>query len=220
VVELAQAARALHATPGFPPLIDYLDALDQMMAGLQASNLLAPRALAEPLARYRALTAAYRRLAPDLVSSHNDLNPRNILFDGQRLWLIDWEAAFRADRYVDLAALANSFANDAASEALFLRTYFTGEPGAARPARLFLARQISHVFHALVFLNGVAVERPDLRVASLDAPALDDLHLALAAGEPVLDTAEGRLAYGLARLDTATRTLSGPAFSEATRLAR
>jgi aminoglycoside phosphotransferase (APT) family kinase protein len=219
VVELAQAARSLHATPGFPPLIGYLDALDQMMAGLAASGLLAPRALAEPLARYRALTAAYRRLEPDLVSSHNDLNPRNILFDGQRLWLIDWEAAFRADRYVDLAALANGFANDTASEALFLRTYFTGQPGEARQARLFLARQISHVFHALAFLNGVAAQRPDLRLASLDAPSLEDLHLALAAGEPVLDTGEGRLAYGLARLDTATRNLSGDGFEAAARRA-
>ena len=220
VVELAQAARALHATPGFPPLIDYLDALDAMMAGLEVSGLLPPDALAAPSEAYRAVTAAYRRLEADPVSSHNDLNPRNILYDGQRLWLIDWEAAFRADRYVDLSALANTYANDAASEALFLRTYFSEEPGEARRARLFLARQISHFFHALAFLNGVAAQRPDLRGASLDAPPLDDLHLALAAGEPVLDTVEGRLSYGLARLETAHRNVTSSAFADAVRLAR
>jgi aminoglycoside phosphotransferase len=219
-VELAQAVRSLHATPGFPPFIDYLDALDAMMTRLEASGLLTSEVLTPALAAYRAVTAIYRRLTPDLVSSHNDLNPRNILYDGQRLWLIDWEAAFRADRYVDLAALANTYAQDDAAEALFLRTYFGEDAGLARRARLFLARQISHVFHALAFLNGVAAERPDLRPAKdLAPPSLEDLHLALEAGEPVLDTVEGRLAYGLARLETARRNLAQPAFAEAARQA-
>lgn len=29
------------------------------------------------------------------VSSHNDTLPANILFDGKRLWMIDWESAYR-----------------------------------------------------------------------------------------------------------------------------
>src|ERR1022692_2472698 len=33
------------------------------------------------------------------VSSHNDLTPENSLFDGDRGWLVDWEAAFLNDRY-------------------------------------------------------------------------------------------------------------------------
>jgi hypothetical protein len=41
------------------------------------------------------------RLAP--VSSHNDPVPANILFDGRRPWLIDWEWAYRNDPLVDVA---------------------------------------------------------------------------------------------------------------------
>ena len=43
-----------------------------------------------------------------MVSSPNDLfKPDNILFDGQGVWLVDWEAAFLNDRYADLAVVAN-----------------------------------------------------------------------------------------------------------------
>ena len=30
-----------------------------------------------------------------MVSSHNDLNYNNNLFDGRKFWIIDWEAEFR-----------------------------------------------------------------------------------------------------------------------------
>jgi thiamine kinase-like enzyme len=45
----------------------------------------------------------YAPEAENFVSSHNDVLPRNILFDGNRLWLIDWEGAYRNDPLVDLA---------------------------------------------------------------------------------------------------------------------
>ena len=44
------------------------------------------------------------------MSAHNDVNSRNVLFDGERLWLIDWELAFRSDPFADLASVANNFA--------------------------------------------------------------------------------------------------------------
>ena len=36
---------------------------------------------------------------------------------------MDWDAAFQADRYVDLATLANWFTRDEAGEAALLATY-------------------------------------------------------------------------------------------------
>jgi thiamine kinase-like enzyme len=43
------------------------------------------------------------RVQQGWVSSHNDSIPSNILFDGDRLWLIDWESAYRNDPLVDVA---------------------------------------------------------------------------------------------------------------------
>lgn len=217
VVELAQAVRALHAIEGFPPLVDYLDGLAALVDRVAGSGTVAAEALAAPLAAWARLYAACKGLEPRPVSSHNDLNPRNLLYDGRRIWLIDWEAAFRADRYVDLAALANVYAADPAGEALLLRVYFNREATDAERARLWLFRQVSHVFHAAIFVAGAAGQA---RADSLDGPDLDTLHAGLSLGEPLLDTAEGRLAYGLARWRTATANIEAAAFTDAARIAR
>lgn len=212
VVELAQAVRALHAVDGFPALVDYLDGLDALVGEAGRSGVV-------PLDAFDAwprLYAVCRRLAPEPVSSHNDLNPRNLLYDGRRVWLVDWEAAFRADRYVDLAAIANTYAADPEGEALLLRTYFGREATDAERARLWLFRQVSHVFHAAVFVVGAAGQA---RAVRLDGPELDAIHQGLALGEPLLDTPDGRLAYGLARLRAVTANLGTPAFAEAARTA-
>ena len=213
VVELAQAVRALHAIEGFPPLVDYLEGLNGLVDAAGRAGVV-PVGAFDPWPRLRAVC---ERLDPQPVSSHNDLNPRNLLHDGRRVWLIDWEAAFRADRYVDLAAIANVFAPDPESEALLLRTYLGREARADERARLWLFRQVSHVFHAAVFIAGVAGQA---RAERLDGPDLDALHQGLALGEPLLDAPEGRLAYGLARLRTVTANIESPAFAEAARAAR
>lgn len=207
-VELGQALRALHAIPDFPLLVDYLDALAERVGRAARSGVL-PRGA---FAAWPALYAACSKLQPQLVASHNDLNPGNILDDGRRLWLIDWEAAFRADRYVDLAAAANVYATEAEAEARLLAAYFgrPAEPG--ERARLYLFRQVNHIFHAAIFAAGLAGQA---RAASLDGPSLDAIHQRVAAGEPVFATPQGRLDYALARLRTATANIESAAFAKA-----
>jgi hypothetical protein len=207
VVELAQAVRVLHGVEGFPPLVDYLDGLDALVG--RAAEAVPNGAFAP----WRRLYTACKALTPQPVSSHNDLNPRNLIHDGRRIWLIDWEAAFRADRYVDLAAIANTYAAGVEAEALLLRTYFNREATAAEHARLWLFRQVNHVFHAAIFLAGQA------RAESLDGPELDAIHQGLSLGEPLLDTPEGRQAYGLARLRTVTANIGSEAFETAVAVA-
>lgn len=211
MVELAQTVRALHETSRFPPLMDYLDAMDILVGQFRASGAVSSEILDEPLARYGEVAAIYRRLPDDLVSSHNDLNPRNVLYDGRRLWLVDWEAAFLADRYVDLAAMINFFATNVDEAEVALRAYFRGEPDAAQRARLFLARQISHVFYAVMFLSGAAAEKPGAALSPprADTPSLGELHAAVSLGEPILESCEGRAAYGLAHLAACAENLKG-----------
>jgi aminoglycoside phosphotransferase (APT) family kinase protein len=217
VTELAQAVRALHATPRFPPLVDYLDGMEALIGQFRAGGLVAPEATQEHFALYAELAQVYRRLPADLVSSHNDLNPRNLIYDGARLWLIDWESSFLADRYVDLAAIANFFTTGPDEEEGLLRTYF-GEPSTAHVlARMFLARQINHVFYGVIFLNGAAAERPGARLpgARLEAPPLAELHRGLGEGTFGFETWEGRVTYGQARLQAALENLKGPELSRA-----
>jgi thiamine kinase-like enzyme len=57
------------------------------------------------------LTAAPKGRQISLI--HTDLIPENIIDDGERLWLVDWEYAGLGDPATDLANLAMNFALDA-----------------------------------------------------------------------------------------------------------
>jgi aminoglycoside phosphotransferase (APT) family kinase protein len=146
IVELAQAARLLHQTPAFPPQTDYLEGVSGLIDQFRALDVLDPAATDELFALWARFRAGYRTRPEDRVSSHNDLNPGNVVYDGSRLWLVDWDAAFLADRYVDLATLANWFTRDAAGEAALLSTYFGRAPDLEEQARFELMRLVNHVF--------------------------------------------------------------------------
>ncbi|HEY8615729.1 phosphotransferase [Phenylobacterium sp.] len=199
VVELAQAVRLLHATPAFPPAVDYLTGMDEIVRWFRGAGLSSPEA-EELVARFERFRETYRTPPADLVSSHNDLNARNVLYDGRRLWLIDWDAAFLADRYVDLAAAANWFCRGPAEEDLLLRTYFLAEPTEARRSRLFVMRQVNYLFYGLMFaLSGAAAATPGAADPSRAQPHAV-LRDELAAGRLDLWQAANRLAYGAALL--------------------
>jgi thiamine kinase-like enzyme len=60
----------------------------------------------------------------DLVFGHNDLLPANLIDDGARLWLVDWEYAGFNSPLFDLANLASNCALDEADERWLLESYF------------------------------------------------------------------------------------------------
>lgn len=212
IVEAAHTVRALHAGPAFPPLVDYLDGMDALIAIFRERGLFAAGATEKVFELYGRLRACYRTDPADLVASHNDLNPRNILFDGQRLWLVDWESAFQADRYVDIACIANLFAQTDTEEDLLLRTYH-GQAGEIARARLYLMRQVNHLFYAVGLSNSVA--EAGAPIGSLDGPGLAQLHAGVTLGEVDLASASARLDYARARLAAALEGLSAPRFEQA-----
>ncbi len=69
----------------------------------------------------REITAAFDY---DPVLCHNDLNPQNILWEGELPTLIDWEYAGSNDRYFDLAAVSVEFELTTEESTTFLKSYF------------------------------------------------------------------------------------------------
>lgn len=55
--------------------------------------------------------------------AHNDLHFGNILHDGSRFWIIDWDNAGLSDPMFDLACYINFFIFDANTESAFVRAY-------------------------------------------------------------------------------------------------
>lgn len=215
LVELARAARLLHETPPFAPVVDYLDGMDTLIGHFRAAGLSSPAAV-ELFARYAAFRQTWRTPASDLVSSHNDLNPGNVIYDGRRLWLIDWDAAFLADRYVDLASLANWFGHGPADDDLLLATYFGAPPGVAQRARLSLMRLVNDLFYGVMFTLSAAALRTPADLGA--APPFAEQRAALASGALDMSQARVRLTYGASLLARALAGFRSAAFAE--RLAR
>jgi hypothetical protein len=95
IAQLGRMVRALHDTPAFPPLVDYLDGLDSLADSALGSGLPAAGTIAEARAVQAALSTAYRRLTPQLVSSHNDGDWRRSAISSTALALT-WRLIFRA----------------------------------------------------------------------------------------------------------------------------
>ncbi len=64
----------------------------------------------------------------DLVYGHNDLLPANLLDDGARIWLIDWDYGGWNSPLFDLGGLAANCALTPAQEAWMLEAYFARPP--------------------------------------------------------------------------------------------
>jgi hypothetical protein len=213
LTQLGGLLRSLHDGPAFPPLFDYLDGMERLIGQVSAAGLMSPEELATPLARFARVTDAYRRLQPQRVSSHNDVNPRNLVYDGRRLWMVDWTAAFLADRYIDLAAIGSFLAREDDTEAQFLAAYFGRPATEAERARMYLARQTNHMFYAMAMLSTTGGVRPQI------VRPLAELHDRLRMQGSLLDTPVGRAEYALARVEAMTADVDAPRFEEAVRLA-
>jgi len=76
------------------------------------------------------------------VPCHNDLLPANVLFDRERVWLLDFEYAGMNDRFFDLGNLSANSAFDDATDERLLAFYF-GASSSSRWARLQLMKIMS-----------------------------------------------------------------------------
>ena len=66
----------------------------------------------------------------DVVFGHNDLLAANVIDDGARLWLVDWDYAGFNSPLFDLANLASNNEFDLERETALLAAYFGRPPGA------------------------------------------------------------------------------------------
>ncbi|MDF3415480.1 phosphotransferase family protein [Sulfitobacter sp. M57] len=84
------------------------------------------KALPAMLAQLNELEAAVGQI--DMVIGHNDLLAANILDDGDKLWLIDWEYGGYNSPLFDLAGLASNNALSEDQERAMLAQYFETSP--------------------------------------------------------------------------------------------
>jgi aminoglycoside phosphotransferase (APT) family kinase protein len=199
---IADMLRRLHALP-----VDDVEPTDPVAAARTVWRAFSARADVPQwiLSLADAFDDCEARLASDRrrVLSHNDVNPGNVLWDGQRAWLADWDAAGANHPYYDLATLAmfHAMPDDSANALL------------SRQEGAVLTENDLAMFSALRTVSGILAGTTSLQSVSnlaalgittvSEAPTHQQFGKMFAAGKIDLRTESGRGIFGAALLRTA-----------------
>ena len=116
----------------------------------------------------------------ELVFGHNDLMAANILDDGQRLWLIDWDYAGFNSPLFDLGGLASNNSLNAAQELAMLEHYYGVVPDAALLHRYHAMKCASLMREVMWSMVSEAISELDIDYAAYTAENIQRFERALA----------------------------------------
>jgi len=134
------------------------------------------------------------------VLSHNDVNPTNLVYDGEHLLFFDWDTAGPNDPFYDLAT-ASVFLRMDETTCLRLLSAHDGEPVGLLPGRFNHDRRLAAVLCGTVFLHlaRIAGYPGATGPESDDSPlSLGEFYQQMRTGAVSLRAAEGQWAFGLA----------------------
>jgi thiamine kinase-like enzyme len=213
---IGRLAAQLQETARFPALHDYPALLARMIDVLSRPDFFAAGLVAPHRELFERIREAYPWGTSLLVSSHNDPNPQNVIFDGRRLWLIDWETAYCNEPLADVAILIENYAPAPPLESVLIQSWSGRAADADLRARLKLMRLLSKLYYAGLLLSvgraRAARSEPD---SDLSAPTLGEFGAAVAQGR--LRPGAGETLYVLGKVLLAS-FLSGadsPGFEDA-----
>jgi len=179
---LGESLSRVQATPVFPTFVNYPDIVARLFAHVRRTGLFAAGLLDAHVERLELLREAYDAGTTRLVSSHNDPVPNNILFDGERLWLIDWESAYRNDPLVDVAIVLDSLARSPGLQDVLLQAWLGRTSDEAVRARLAVVRALTRLYYAGVMLSASALAPRATPDTDLLAPAVPEFERAIREG--------------------------------------
>ena len=193
---LGELLDRLQATPVFPHFVDYPDIVARLWAHVCRTGLFATGALDAASERLAQIRESYVWDRNYSVSSHNDSIPANILFDGRRLWMIDWESAYRNDPLVDVAIISDNLARTPELEAMLLQAWLGRPPDEALHWRLKLVRALTRLYYAGVLFSASATFPRDAPDTDIMAPTLPAFREAVSNGRLTPGTAETKHVLG------------------------
>ncbi len=167
--ELGRMVGRLQTVADYPKFAVFPVLLRAVLDYVRDAGLFTPGRLDRHGDAFEALAGAYPWREGERVASHNDMHPGNLIFDGERLWLIDWEMSFRNDRYFDLALITADTATTPEAEAALLAGWAGRAPAPREADRLAVMKPLARFWHAVLVLSGLPERRPP------GSPPIDDL---------------------------------------------
>jgi thiamine kinase-like enzyme len=199
LVQVGQTVRRVHKLP-LPLGTDVSNPLE-FLANLWSElelNFALPAFVSDAVRRLLAEEAPLSERP--LVLSHNDVNPTNLVYDGENLMLLDWETASLNDPFYDLAAISVFLRMDEETCQRLLAAY-DDEPVCKLPTRFIYSRRLAAGLCGTMLLrlarqsgHGGATGEDNLS----SAPTLGDFYQRLRTGSLSLATGEGQWSFGLA----------------------
>ena len=151
LVQLGRMLRQVHELP-IPPGAEPSDprGLLRTVAATLTEGFAVPGFVGEAIARVLAEEPPESERA--LVLSHNDVNPSNLVYDGEHVLLVDWDTAAPNEPFFDLAAIAVFLRMDDATCQGLLAAH-DAAPVGALPARFQYDRRLVAVLCGAMFLG-------------------------------------------------------------------
>jgi thiamine kinase-like enzyme len=137
IARIARSVRVLHGGPAFTNTFDMFRLMESYLTIVEEHQLTIPDGYREsvPIARRIEAAMAVRPVA--LVPCHNDLMAENVIDDGSRLRLVDYEYSGTNDPCFELGHICNEAEFDSEQGEALCAAYF-GEATTARLARMRL----------------------------------------------------------------------------------
>jgi aminoglycoside phosphotransferase (APT) family kinase protein len=137
-----------------------------------------------------------------VVLSHNDVNPTNVVYDGENLLLLDWETAGPNDPFYDLAAVSVFLRMDEKTCERLLAAH-DGDSVSGLHARFAYDRRLAAALCGVMFMHlarqrGHAGASGDETLES--TPSLGEFYKRLMTGALSIAAPEGQWLFGLALL--------------------
>jgi len=221
VRDMGALVRRLQDSSSFPsPGISYPDLIERMFGFVRDAKVFAPGLLDPHWEGFQRIREAYRWDGEALVSSHNDPNPRNILFDGSRLWLVDWETSCSNDPLTDPAVLSHELAATRELQDVLLRSWLGREPEPVTRARFVLMQQLTRLYFASVLFRLFTADAARAPDSDLKALTPAEFVAALQNGRLRLGTPEVLYEFGKMFLAGFRDALAAPGFEDALAAAR
>lgn len=140
--------------------------------------------------------------ATPLVMSHNDVNPTNLVFDGARVMLVDWQVTAPNHPLYDLAAIAMFFRLDDAAVCRLIAAHdgaLVDEMVDGVPETFRYYRRCAAVLSGVAALHASRSQGHQGGNVAIDAtPSLSEVYQQLRSGAFDIRTADGQWTFGLA----------------------
>jgi thiamine kinase-like enzyme len=161
----ATALRRFHDGPAIPGLFVPFRLVEAYRALAVSNGVPIPIEYGLAHAVERRIELALLATPIELRPCHNDLLSGNLIDDGRRIRIVDWEYAGMGDPFFDLGNLSVNNGLDETANARLLAAYAGGEPRPDQHARLVLMQVVSDFREAMwgVLQQGISELHVDFR---------------------------------------------------------